>query len=84
MLWAEGVKIAKETAAKGTESIKEGVGKIKTEAEKNPIGKKAVEIAEDTIDTAEKTAKKAWEVSEPVRDAAEDAGAWSFQKKMRG
>jgi len=70
----EGVKIAKETASKGTESIKEGVGKIKTEAEKNPIGKKAVEIAEDTIDTAEKTAKKAWEVSEPVREAAEDAG----------
>ncbi|NNE65316.1 MAG: hypothetical protein HKN33_02020 [Pyrinomonadaceae bacterium] len=69
----EGVKIAKDTATKGSETIKEGVGKLKSEAEKNPIGKKAVEIAEDTYETAEETAKKAWEVSEPVREAAEDA-----------
>lgn len=70
----EGVKRAKETAVRGSETFKEGVGKIKTEAEKSPIGKKAVEIAEDTIETAEKTAKKAWVASEPVRDAADHAG----------
>lgn len=69
----EGVKIAKDTAAKSSETIKEGVGKIRTEAEKNPIGKKAVEIAEDTYETAEKTARQAWKASEPVREAAEEA-----------
>lgn len=70
----EGVKVARETASKGAETLKEGVGKIKAEAEKNPIGKKAVEIAEDTIETAEKTAKQAWESSAPVREAAGEAG----------
>lgn len=70
----EGVKIARDKAAKGTESLKEGVGRIKSEAEKNPIGKKAVEIAEDTYETAEKTAKQAWKASGPVREAAEEAG----------
>ncbi|MEZ5308325.1 MAG: hypothetical protein R2684_14360 [Pyrinomonadaceae bacterium] len=70
----EGVKIAKETASKGAETLKEGVGRIKDEAEKNPIGKKAVEIAEDTFETAGKTASKAWKATEPVREAAEEAG----------
>jgi ElaB/YqjD/DUF883 family membrane-anchored ribosome-binding protein len=70
----EGVKLAKETASKSAESLKEGVGKIRSEAEKNPVGKKAVKIAEDTIEAAEGTAKQAWEASAPVRDAAGDAG----------
>src|SRR4029079_2735705 len=34
------------------------------------VGKQAVRAAEETINTAGKAAKKAWEVSEPLRDAA--------------
>jgi len=33
-----------------------------------------VKAAEETFKTAEETAKKAWDASEPIRDVAEDAG----------
>ncbi len=73
----EGVKTAKDKAKKGAESFKEGVGRLKDEAEKTSAGKKAVEVAEETYevveDTAKKTVKRAWEASESVRDVAEDA-----------
>ncbi|MBA3633019.1 MAG: hypothetical protein H0W58_09465 [Acidobacteria bacterium] len=68
--FAEGAKVAKETA----ETLKEGAKKIKTEAKKSEVGKQAVKVAEETMKTAEKTAKKAWQASEPIRDVAEDAG----------
>lgn len=81
----ESVKIARETAKKGADAIKENAEKIRKEAEKSEVGKKAVKVAEDTYDTAEKgfksaedtarkTAKKAWDASEPVRGVADDAG----------
>ena len=70
----EGVKVARETAQKGAETLKDSVEKIKIEAEKSEVGKQAVNFAEDTFKTAESTAKTAWEVSEPIRDVAEDAG----------
>ncbi|NOT47418.1 MAG: hypothetical protein HOP17_06675 [Acidobacteria bacterium] len=63
----EGARAVVETAQKGAE-------KIKTEAEKSEVGKQAVKAAEATIKTAEGAAKKAWTVSEPLRDAAEDVG----------
>ncbi len=63
----EGVRTVAETAQKGAE-------KIKTEAEKTEVGKQAVKVAEATVKTAEGAAKKAWTASEPIRDAAEDAG----------
>ena len=63
----EGARAVVESAQKGAE-------KIRTEAEKTGVGKQAVRVAEDTIKTAEATAKKAWSASEPIRDAAEDAG----------
>jgi hypothetical protein len=56
-----------ETAQKGAE-------RIKSEAEKSEVGKQAVRAAEETINTAAKAAKKAWEASEPIRDAAGDFG----------
>ncbi|HUR99087.1 MAG TPA: hypothetical protein VMZ26_13555 [Pyrinomonadaceae bacterium] len=63
----EGARAVVESAQKGAE-------KIKAEAEKSDVGKQAVKVAEETIKTAEATAKKAWTASEPIRDAAEDAG----------
>jgi hypothetical protein len=63
----EGARVVGETAQKGAK-------KIKTEAEKSEVAKQAVRAAEDTLNTAGKAAKKAWEASEPIRDAAADAG----------
>ncbi len=62
-----GARVVVETAQKGA-------GRLKTEAEKSDVGKQAVKVAEDVINTAGDTAKLAWNVSEPVRDAASDAG----------
>lgn len=59
----EGARVVVETAQKGAE-------RIKAEAEKTDVGKQAVRAVEDT-------AKKAWEVSEPLRDAAEGAGEFA-------
>ena len=67
---AEGAKVAFETA----ETFKEGARKIRTEAENSEVGKQAARVAEETVKTAEKTAQKVWQASEPIRDAAEDAG----------
>ncbi|MCY7345522.1 MAG: hypothetical protein LH614_04810 [Pyrinomonadaceae bacterium] len=63
----EGTKVAKEAAQKGAETLREGAQKIKTEAEKSQVGKQAFKAAEQG-------AKKAWDASEPLRQAAEDAG----------
>jgi hypothetical protein len=62
-----GARVVVETAQKGA-------GRIKAEAEKTDVGKRAVKAAEDVIGTATDTAKTAWNVSAPVRDAAGDAG----------
>jgi hypothetical protein len=66
-------KIA-ESARKVGETAQKGAERIKSEAEKSEVGKQAVRAAEETINTAGKAAKKAWEVSEPIRDAAGDVG----------
>ncbi len=63
----ESAKAVKESAQKGAEVLRENVQKIKSEAEKSEVGKQAVKAAGET-------AKKAWEASAPVRDAAEEAG----------
>jgi hypothetical protein len=63
----EGAKAVVETAQKGAE-------KIKSEAEKSDVGKQAVKVAEEAIKTAGETAKTAWDVSEPLRGAAGEAG----------
>ena len=57
------------------DAAKTGADYIKTEAEKTDLGKKAVNVAGEVIDTASGAAKTAWNVSEPVRDVAADAGA---------
>jgi hypothetical protein len=57
------------------ETAKTGADRLKTEAEKTDVGKRAVKVAEDVVSTAAGTAKTAWNVSEPVREAAVDAGA---------
>jgi hypothetical protein len=62
-----GARVVVETAQKGA-------GKIKSEAEKTGVGKQAVKVAEDVMHTAESTAKTAWNVSEPIREAAGDVG----------
>jgi hypothetical protein len=63
-----GARVVVDTAKKGAEIIK-------TEAEKSEIGKSAVKVTGDVVNAASETAKTAWNVSEPVRDAAADAGA---------
>jgi ElaB/YqjD/DUF883 family membrane-anchored ribosome-binding protein len=70
----EGAKVLKDTAQKGAEVLKDGAEKIKTEAEKSEVGKQAVNAAETVYRTAGDTAKKVYEVSEPLRGAAGDAG----------
>ena len=62
-----GARVVVETAQKGAE-------RIRTEAERSDVGKQAVKVAGDVINTATDTAKTAWNVSEPVRDAATEAG----------
>src|SRR5258708_35094843 len=57
------------------DAAKTGADYIKTEAEKTDVGKQAVKVAEDVINTAGDAAKTAWNVNEPVRDVATDAGA---------
>ena len=64
------MRIVSETAQKGAEKVKE-------EAERTEIGKKAVETAEATLKPAGSAAKKAWDASEPLRDAAEDVGEFA-------
>ena len=56
----EGARAVSEAAQKGAE-------KIKAEAEKTDVGRQAVKAAGET-------AKKVWDASAPVRDAAEDVG----------
>ncbi|NJM53410.1 MAG: hypothetical protein HC846_08460 [Blastocatellia bacterium] len=68
----KGAEVAVDVAGKSVEVVKDGVEKIKIEAEKSEVGKQAVKVAEDTFKTAEKTAKDVYEASEPIRDAAED------------
>ncbi|MBX7055381.1 MAG: hypothetical protein K1X36_10525 [Pyrinomonadaceae bacterium] len=63
----DGARVVVETAQKGAE-------RLKTEAEKSDVGKQAVKVAEGVISTAADTAKTAWNVSEPVRDAAAGVG----------
>lgn len=70
----ESAEAVKKTAAKGAETLKEGVNKIKSEAEKSEVGKQAFKVAEDTVKTAGKTAKDAWTASEPIRNAAVETG----------
>lgn len=70
----EGAKVLKDTAQKSAEVLKEGAEKIKTEAEKSEVGKQAVGVAEGAMKTAGETAKKVYEASAPVRDAANEAG----------
>ena len=62
-----GARVVYDTAQKGAEYVK-------TEAEKTEVGKQAVKVAEGVINTATDTAKTAWTVSEPVRDAASGVG----------
>ena len=64
-----------ETGARvAVDAAKTGADYIKTEAEKSDLGKKAVQVVEDAGSAAGSAAKSAWNVSEPVRDAAVDAG----------
>lgn len=71
-----GLKDKIEGGAKAVVDVaKTGADYIKTEAEKTDLGKRAVKVTEDVIDTASGAAKTAWKTSEPVRDVAADAGA---------
>lgn len=63
-----------ESARVVVEAAQKSAEKIKTEAERSEVGKQAVKAAEATVKTAEGAARKAWTASEPIRDAAEDAG----------
>jgi hypothetical protein len=71
-----GLKEKIEGGAKAAVDVaKKGADYIKTEAEKTDAGKRAVKVAGDVFDTASGAAKTAWNVSEPVRDAAVDVGS---------
>ena len=63
-----GARVVFDTAQKGAEYIR-------TEVEKTDFGKQAVKVTDDVISTANDAAKTAWNVSEPVRDVAVDAGS---------
>jgi hypothetical protein len=62
-----GARVVYDTAQKGAD-------RIKAEAEKSDVGRQAVKVASDVINTANDTAKSAWNGSEPIRDVAGDAG----------
>lgn len=65
---SEGARVVGETAQKGAK-------KIKSEAERSDVGKQAVRAAGETLNTAGKAAKKAWDASEPIRDKAGEVGS---------
>lgn len=65
---SEGARVVGETAQKSAQ-------KIKDEAGKSEVGKHAVRAAEETLNTAGKAAKKAWDASEPIRDKAGEVGS---------
>jgi len=70
-----GLKEKIEGGAKAVyDTAQKGAGYVKTEAEKTDVGKQAVKVAEGVMNTAADTAKIAWNVSEPIRDVASDAG----------
>ena len=62
-----GARVVVDTARTGAE-------RLKTEAEKTDVGKRAVKVAGEVINSASDTARSAWNVSEPIREAAGDAG----------
>ncbi|MCA1589181.1 MAG: hypothetical protein LC730_01450 [Acidobacteria bacterium] len=62
-----------ESARAVVETAQKGAEKIKSEAEKSDLGKKAVKVAGVSFKTAEETAKKAWDASEPIREVAGEA-----------
>lgn len=71
-----GLKDKLEGGAKAVvDSARTGAERLKSEAEKSDVGKRAVKVAEDVVNTASGTAKTAWTVSEPLRDAAATAGS---------
>lgn len=71
-----GLKDKIEGGAKAVVDVaRTGADYVKAEAEKTDLGKRTVKVTEDVINTAGTAAKSAWNVSEPVRDAAADAGA---------
>lgn len=71
-----GLKEKIEGGAKAVyDAAKTGAGYVKTEAEKSDLGKRAVKVTEDAANIAGEAAKTAWNASEPVRDAAVDAGS---------
>lgn len=57
------------------DAAKTGAEYVKTEAEKSDLGRRAVKVTGDAANLAGEAAKTAWKTSEPVRDAAADAGA---------
>jgi hypothetical protein len=63
-----GARVVADTAQKGAT-------RIKAEAERSDVAREAVRVAEGVVNTAAETAKTAWAVSAPVREAAEDAGS---------
>ena len=64
----------KDKIEEGARAVVETAEKIKTEAGRSEAGKQAVKAAGETIKSAGETAKKAWTASEPMREAAGDAG----------
>ena len=61
-----GAKTVAETAQKGAEHIRH-------EAERSEAGRRAVNAVEEGVRAAEGAAKKAWDISEPLRNAAGSA-----------
>ena len=71
-----GLKDKIEGGAKAVfDAAKTGADYVKHEAEKTEIGRKAVDMTESAYETASGAAKTAWNVSEPARDVAVDAGS---------
>src|SRR5437762_5482828 len=71
-----GLKDRIEGGAKAVyDAARTGAQYVKTEAEKSDLGRRAVKVTGDAANLAGETAKTAWNVSEPVRDVAADAGA---------
>src|SRR5690242_19298600 len=62
-----GLKQKVESGARAVvETAQKGAGRLKAEAEKSDVGKRAVKAAGDVIGSATDTAKTAWNVSAPV------------------
>lgn len=64
-----------ESARMIVDTAQKGADYVRAEAERSELGRQAVKAAGDAASAAGEVVRSAWNISQPVRDAAADAGS---------